>query len=180
MSIYAIKDKDGELRDSTWGNQNTTGKFCAYTNISVSDARTKTDKHPGCSVVRLVEQPKPVEVSDVAEGWLTYLREGITRGGSVYAYIDMLKSEHDMSIEDIFHALDFGWTVKQPQRWCVKTPDNWMGNGKQGWLYKITGSINTISEDHRECTPDEQFTDEEIKKYHLDGFEKEEVTDDEV
>lgn len=179
MSIYAIKDKDGELRDSTWDNQNTTGKFCAYTNISVSDARTKTDKHPECSIVRLVEHPKPVEVSDVAERWLTDLREGITHGGSVYTYIDMLKSEHDMSIEDIFRALDVGWTVKRPQRWYVKTPDNWIGNEKQGWLYKVTGSINTISEYSRECTQDEQFTEAEIEHFGLQGFDKEEVTDDE-
>ena len=69
----------------------------------------------------------------------------------------------------------------ETKRWHVKAPKNWMGNGTQGWLYKgdVTGSIQTISEDNRERTPDEQFTADEIKKYHLSGFEKEEVADDE-
>lgn len=145
MSIYAIKDKDGELRDSAWDSQNATGRFCAFTNISVSDTRAKTDKHPGCSVVRLVEQPKPVEVSDVAGGWLTDMREEITRGGSVYTYVDMLKSEHEMSIEDIFHALDVGWTVDNPKRYVLPIPgtdyhNNQMhGNAK---YYAVKGTGN--------------------------------------
>lgn len=80
--------------------------------------------------------------------------------------------------ELLMNAYVNGWTVKRPQRWYVKTPGNWMGNEKQGWLYKITGAINTIREDHRECTQDEQFTEAEIEHYGLQGFEKEEVTDD--
>ncbi|MFK5269996.1 DUF1642 domain-containing protein [Lacticaseibacillus paracasei] len=172
MSVYAIKDKDGELRDSTWDNQNTTGKFCAYTNISVSDARAKTDKHPGCSVVRLVEQPKPVEVSNVAGGWLTDLREEMTRGGSVYAYVDMLKSEHDMSIEKILRALDVGWTVVKPKRYNVKVPHT-----KDVWYYKASDAdLLTI------CPADKKlrgkFTESEIEHYGLQDCEKEEVTDD--
>ena len=73
-----------------------------------------------------------------------------------------------------------GWTVEQPKRWYVKTPDNWMGKEKQGWLFKIGGSIRTVSEKDCEHTADEQFTEAEIEHYGLQGFEKEEVTDDEV
>ena len=68
----------------------------------------------------------------------------------------------------------------ETKRWHVKAPKNWMGYGTQGWLYKgdVTGAIQTISEDNRERTPDEQFTADEIKKYHLSGFETVEAIDD--
>lgn len=67
----------------------------------------------------------------------------------------------------------------ETKRWYVKTPANWIGNEKQGWLYKVIGSVSTISEYNRECTQDEQFTEAEIEHYGLQGFEKEEVNDDE-
>ena len=66
----------------------------------------------------------------------------------------------------------------ETKRWYVKAPD-WMSNETQGWLYKFAGcSIHTISGDKRKFTPDEQFTTEEIKKYHLAGFETVEVPDE--
>ncbi|WP_445618847.1 hypothetical protein [Lacticaseibacillus paracasei] len=54
-----------------------------------------------------------------------------------------------------------------------------MSNETQGWLYKFAGcSIHTISGAKRKFTPDEQFTTEEIKKYHLAGFVTVEVPDE--
>lgn len=126
-------------------------------------------------VVTLIEEPEKVV--------LTKEQAEIVEGANYSHYPATYISNHTKGCNGkeslLMEAYVNGWKVKRPQLWYVKTPDNWMGNGKQGWLYKITGVINTISEDHRECTPGEQFTAEEIKQYHLDGFEKEEVTDDE-
>ena len=179
--LYAVKNDEGEY----WDFLDSYG-FCALdvsdcpTTPSKDQAELVADEHGG-HVVELVEKPEPVEVKDSVSELLTRLRRELLHGDSAhcaYYYIDDLNNQHDMSIEDIFHAFDVGWTANPQHLWYVKTPENWMGNEKQGWLFKIGGSICTISEYDREHTADEQFTAEEIDKYHLGDFEKVEVTDD--
>lgn len=179
--LYVVKTDEGKYWDFFLDGFWELSDVARPTTYSEEDAKN-TAKENGGHIVELVEKPEPVEVSVTAGDLLNHLRRELVHGDlahCAYYYIDNLNNQHDMSIEDIFRALDVGWTVKQPKRWYVKTPENWMGNEKQGWLFKIAGSINPISEDDRECTADEQFTPEEINKYHLGDFDKEEVTDDE-
>lgn len=165
--LYAVKNDKGEwmsldgTQTEIWYSNNPT----LFKDKSYAEAQSMGRK---AHVVELVEPEKVVLTKEQAK-----IVKGVHNDKLPACYISSKSDDEEL----LMNAYVNGWTVKRPQRWCVKTPDNWMGNGKQGWLYKITGVINTISEDHRECTPDEQFTAEEIKKYHLDGFEKEEVTD---
>ena len=170
--LYVLKNDEGEYWEF-----NDLGGFWELLDVAVpftvseEDAK-KTAKEHGGHVVTLIEEPEKVvltkEQAEIVEGAheATWPATCISGSGD--------SSEQRLLIE----AYVNGWTVKRPQRWYVKTPDNWMGNGKQGWLYKITGVINTISEDHRECTPGEQFSAEEISYYGLQDYEKEEVNDD--
>ena len=169
--LYVLKNDEGKYWDfkDLDGFWELSEVYLPFT-VSEEHAKYTADEHGG-HVVTLIEEPEKVV--------LTKEQAEIVEKTRYEDYPAVYISEHTGDEEELLmNAYVNGWTVKRPQRWCVKTPDNWMGNGKQGWLYKITGVINTISEDHRERTPDEQFTADEIKKYHLDGFEKEEVTDD--
>lgn len=181
MSLYAIKDEDGELRDTAWDSPNITREFYAYTGVSVDDATREAAKHRDSRVVELVEKTEPVEVSKEVASYLAGLKAEITVGSTGhYAnyYVRNLRIIHDMSIEDIFRALDIGWTVKQPQRWYVKAPKEWDGRGERQRFYKRDNdSIGAIVESAADNSTDEQFTAEEIDKYHLGGFETVEVED---
>lgn len=181
MSLYAIKDEDGELRDTVWDSPNITREFYAYTGVSVDDATREAAKHRDGRVVELVEKAEPVEVSKYTGELLTSLKEEVDRGSTTHSanyYVTKLKCQHDMSIEDIFRALDIGWTVKQPQRWYVKAPKEWDGRGERQRFYKRDNdSIGAIVESAADNSTDEQFTAEEIDNYHLGGFETVEVTD---
>lgn len=181
MSLYAVKDEDGELRDTAWDSPNITREFYAYTDVSVDDATREAAKHRDSRVVELVEKAEPVEVGKYTGELLTSLKEEVGHGLTTHSanyYVTKLKCQHDMSIEDIFRALDVGWTVKQPQRWYVKAPEEWAGDEKTSWLYKgLDGAINTVRDSSRSRTSDEQFTAEEIERYRLGGFEKVGVED---
>lgn len=181
MSIYAIKDEDGELRDQTWDSPNITKNFWTYTDINVSTATAMADMHRGSHVVELVEKAEPVEVSKKAGQKLAGLKREADIGDTpdpMYLWVASLREDEDMSIEDIFRALDVGWTVKQPKRWYVKVPKEWFGTGTLKRFYKYNdGGIATIANVAADNSTDEQFTAEEIDKYHLCGFEKVEVED---
>jgi hypothetical protein len=181
MSLYAIKDGDGVLRDRMGDSPDSTREFYAYTDISVDSAKAKADEDCYSHVVELVEKAEPVEVSKKAGKTLADLREELAHGNPANSsdyYVDTLKLQHDMSIEDIFRALDVGWTVKQPQRWYVKVPEEWDSvSGRQRFYKRNDNSIGQAIERFADNTADEQFTAEEIEKYHLDGFETVEVED---
>lgn len=184
MSLYAIKDEDGELRDTAWDSPNITREFYAYTDVSVDDATREAAKHRDSHVVELVEKSEPVEVGKYNGQLLTSLKEEVDHGLTTHSanyYVTKLKCQHDMSTEDIFRALDVGWTVKQPKRWYVKTPKEWGGDGRDRLLFwkDHNNGLHTQSESNHHPSPDEQFTAEEIDKYHLGGFEKVEVEDHE-
>lgn len=175
MSLYAIKDEDGTyLRDD-----GDLGNDQVITFNDHASAKSAKNFHGG-HVVELVEKAEPVEVSEEAGKTLADLYQEICYGGTDQYAADYVRELHTagMSIEDIFRALDVGWTVKQPQRWYVKAPKEWSGNEKTSWFYKdLDGAINTVRDSSRARTFDEQFTAEEIDKYHLGGFETVEVTE---
>lgn len=171
--LYAVKNDSGEFWDigmPPWWDDKT-GSVFKRIDLALRWAK-KYDGH----VVTLIEEPEKVVLSKEQAEIVENARDEEYPATYISDSADLAASGEE---ELLMNAYVNGWTVKRPQRWYVKTPGNWMGNEKQGWLYKITGVINTLSEDRRECTQDEQFTAEEIKKYHLDGFDKEEVTDDE-
>ena len=180
MSLYAIKSESGDLWDQSGDKPETTKIFRAWTDHRDAEGAL-TACYPGGHVVELVEKAEPVEVGKYTGELLTSLKEEVGHGLTTHSanyYVTKLKCQHDMSIGDIFRALDVGWMVKQPKRWYVKAPNNWLGNEIQGWLYKSAiGFIHIIGEDNRDRTSDEQFTAEEIEHYHLSGFEKVEVED---
>ncbi|WP_462399797.1 hypothetical protein [Lacticaseibacillus pantheris] len=70
MSLYAIKDEDGELRDTAWDSPNITREFYAYTGVSVDDATREAAKHRDSRVVELVEKAEPVVVPQWFGEWL--------------------------------------------------------------------------------------------------------------
>ena len=180
MSLYAIKDKDGELRDAAGASPDEVGGFLTWTKHSNADMLRQIEYSNG-HVVELVEKAEPVEESKEVASYLAGLKAEITVGSTGhYAnyYVRNLRIIHDMSIEDIFRALDVGWTVKQPKRWYVKVPKEWFGTGTLKRFYKYNdGGIATIANVAADNTADEQFTAEEIDKYHLGGFETVEVED---
>lgn len=182
MSLYAIKDKDGELRDVNGRTAKSEFGFGAFAFVHYGLAKNhQQSAYPDGHVVELVEKAEPMEVSGGAGEWLADLREELAHGytaNSANYYVTKLKCQHDMSIEDIFRALDVGWTVKQPKRWYVKVPKEWFGTGTLKRFYKYNdGGIATIANVAADNTADEQFTAEEIDKYHLGGFETVEVED---
>ncbi|WKF84471.1 DUF1642 domain-containing protein [Lacticaseibacillus pantheris] len=180
MSLYAIKDEDGELRDRAGETPEETNDFYTYTDHAVAEF-VQAANYPGGRVVELVEKAEPAEESKEVGELLADLREELAIGytaDSAYHYVDKLKLDYNMSIEDIFRALDVGWTVKQPKRHYIKAPKEWAGDEKTSWFYKdLDGAINTVRDSSRSRTSDEQFTADEIDKYHLGGFEKVEVED---
>ncbi len=181
MSLYAIKDKDGELRDAAGASPDEVGGFLTWTKHSNADMLRQIEYSNG-HVVELVEKAEPVEESKEVASYLAGLKAEITVGSTGhYAnyYVRNLRIIHDMSIEDIFRALDVGWTVKQPKRWYVRAPKEWDGckGGRQRFFKSDNDVICTIVESLADNTADEQFTAEEIDKYHLGGFETVEVED---
>lgn len=120
--LYAVKNDEGkywdfEDRDDFW----TLDLSDCPTTTSKGQAEQVTNEHGG-HVVELVEKPELVEVKDSVSELLTRLRRELLHGDlahCAYYYIDNLNNQHDMSIEDIFHALDIGWTVKQPKRYVL-------------------------------------------------------------
>lgn len=181
MSIYAIKDEDGELRDAAGDVlDESLWEFDAYTHYS-NAKEIQQSNYPGGRVVELVEKAEPVEVSKKAGQKLAGLKREADIGDTpdpMYVWVASLREDEDMSIGDIFRALDVGWTVKQPKRWYVKAPKEWDGRGERQRFYKrYNDSIGTLVERRADNSADEQFTAEEIDKYHLGGFETVEVTD---
>lgn len=171
--LYVVKNDEGKYWDFI-----DPGKFRELSSVFGSTTNSKeqaelvADERGGHIVTLIEESEKVVLTKEQAE--IVEYAHGFDLPAT-YISNNTGSDEEELLME----AYVNGWTVKRPQRWYVKTPDNWMGNRKQGWLYKITGVINTISEDHRECTLGEQFTAEEISYYGLQDYEKEEVTDDE-
>ena len=167
--LYAVKNDEGKYWDTgmpPWWSDKTGSVF-----KRIDLALTWAKKYDG-RVVTLIEEPEKVVLSkEQAE-----IVENARDEEFPATYIsDSANYDEDL----LTKAYVNGWTVEQPKRWYVKTPDNWMGKEKQGWLFKIGGSIRTVSEKDCEHTADEQFTEAEIDHYGLQGFEKEEVTDDE-
>lgn len=171
--LYVVKNDEGKYWDTgmpPWWDDKT-GSVFKRIDLALRWAK-KYDGH----VVTLIEEPEKVVLSkeqakivENARGEefpATYISDSANLAFS---------GEEDM----LMKAYANGWTVERPQRWYVKTPDNWIGKEKQGWLFKIGGSIHIVSEKDCEHTADEQFTEAEIERYGLQGFEKEEVTDDE-
>jgi hypothetical protein len=172
--LYAVKNDEGKYWDFY-----DIGGFWQLSRVSCSiseDTAKNAVKEHGGHVVTLIEEPEKLvltkEQAEIVENAhdeefpATYISDSTNLAFS---------GEEDL----LMKAYVNGWTVKRPQRWYVKTPDNWIGKEKQGWLFKIGGSIRIVSEKDCEHTADEQFTEAEIEHYGLQGFEKEEVTDDE-
>ncbi|MFR0553375.1 DUF1642 domain-containing protein [Loigolactobacillus coryniformis subsp. coryniformis] len=172
--LYAVKNDEGEwmslygTQTEIWYSNNPT----LFKDKSYAEAQSMGRK---AHVVELVEPEKVVLTKEQAE-----IVENARDEEFPATYISDSADLADFGEEELLmKAYVNGWTVERPQRWYVKTPDNWMGKEKQGWLFKIGGSIRTVSEKDCEHTADEQFTEAEIEHYGLQGFEKEEVTDDE-
>lgn len=183
---------------SVWIVLNDKGQYLGFNYVTKAYEFMKTSKGDtfsheslandfanmyGGRVVELVEKAEPVEVSAEAGQLLTRLHTEIEHGCTGHYteyYVGLLNRLHGLNIADIFRALDIGWTVKQPQRWYVKAPKEWAADEKTSWFYKdLDGDINTMRDSSRSRTANEQFTAEEINKYHLGGFETAEVEDHE-
>jgi hypothetical protein len=176
MSLYAIKDKDGELRDVNGRTAKSEFGFGAFVHYGLAKNHQQST-YPGSRVVELVEKAEPVEVSEEAGKTLADLYQEICYGETDQYAADYVRELHTagMSIGDIFRALDVGWTVKQPQRWYVKAPKEWALLGGDMWFYKSDGNISYAYHFVGGHTTNEQFTADEIDKYHLGGFETVEV-----
>lgn len=171
--LYVVKNDEGKYWDTgmpPWWNDKT-GSVFKRIDLALRLAK-KYDGH----VVTLIEEPEKVVLTKEQAGIVENARDKEIPATYISDSANLAVSGEE---ELLMKAYVNGWTVERPQRWYVKTPDNWMGKEKQGWLFKIGGSINTISEKDCEHTADEQFTEAEIEHYGLQGFEKEEVTDDE-
>ena len=178
MSLYAVKNADGKYINYI-GEYNDESPVTA---VYQDSDRAHIVAHAKFGrVVELVEKAEPVEVVEKQRNLLYQLDEALEYDASSKYAGKLFKQLHrdaDMSCADIFRALDFGWTVKQPKRWYVKTPKEWGSRGEGERFYKRFGdSIGTVEENHADNTADEQFTAEEIERYRLGGFEKVGVED---
>lgn len=134
MSLYAIEDEDGKLHDVFGELPSKTKSFVAWPDYDYADTLRQTHLIGG-HVVELVKKAETVEVSKAAGRELTDLREELAHGytaNSANYYVDTLKLQHGMSTEDIFHALDVGWTVVKPRRYVLPMPDGTSDELDQG------------------------------------------------
>lgn len=180
MSIYAIKDEEGDLWGRAYDKPETTKNFRTWTDPSDAEF-TRSVNYPDGRVVELVEKAELVEVSEKSDDELIQLKREIrvgTTNQSAWSWFAHLKAE-GLTVAEIFHALDVGWTVKQPKRWYVRAPKEWGGDGRDRLLFwkDHNNGLHTQSESNHHPSPDEQFTADEIDKYHLSGFETVEVED---
>lgn len=210
MSVYAVKDEGGDLRDSGGDTPDSYSHFNAWTGIDGAET-FRRDWYPDGHVVELAEKAEPVEVPQWFDEWLgAFSKAGPKRGpllaagriaqegmnitadepflgNSVIDPTDTPRLTREQSGYLYYHKQELmlavlagNYTVNKPQRWYVKVPDNW-GNVWEddevpGWFFKNdTGHLRITDEGNREGSTAEQFTAEEIDKYHLGGFETVEV-----
>jgi hypothetical protein len=161
--LYAVKNDEGEwmsldgTQTGIWYSNNPT----LFKDKSYAEAQSMGRK---AHVVELVEPEKVVLTKEQAK---------IVKGAHNDKYPAYYISSKSNDEELLMNAYVNGYTVAKEKKYNVKVPHT-----KDVWYYKsVDGNLRTI------CPEDKKlrgtFTEAEIEHYGLQGFEKEEVTDDE-
>ena len=163
--LYVVKNDEGKYLDSTsfWDDK-------AVSAVKRIDIALMWAKNHGGHVVTLIEEPKKLvltkEQAEIVEDAhdeefpATYISDSSDEAGS---------DEEELLI----NAYVNGYTVAKEKKYNVKVPHTYLYYWK-----KLDGglSINDlVANDKYDAM---KFTEAEIEHYGLQGFEKEEVTDD--
>ena len=157
--LYAIKNDKGE-----WADTRYIFGYGAWVTPDKTE-REEYVKHNGGHVVTLVEEPEKVV--------LTNEQARIVEDAHHDEYPATFIYDSDEKDEELLmNAYVNGFTVAKDKKYNVKVPHT-----EDVWYYKACdGSLMTI------CQLDKRlqvtFTEKDIEHYGLQGFEKEEVTDD--
>ena len=163
--LYAVKNDEGKYLDSTSFWDDKTGSVFKRIDLALRWAH-----NCGGHVVTLIEEPKKLvltkEQAEIVEDAhdeefpATYISDSSDEAGS---------DEEELLI----NAYVNGYTVAKEKKYNVKVPHTYLYYWK-----KLDGglSINDlVANDKYDAM---KFTEAEIEHYGLQGFEKEEVTDD--
>lgn len=136
-------------------------------------------KQKGGHVVKLVEEPAPIVVSEDEDKVLKKAKNTtVWRPASViagYAYEHEQQGDDEVLLEDrLMRAYVNGWAVEKPKRYLIKVPHT-----DDSYFYKIDDECCNAGDSYRleGMTDNKWFTLAEIEHYDLQDCEKEEVTD---
>ena len=160
--LYAIKNDEGE-----WLDQNHIFGPGAWA-APDKDERENVAKRYGAHVVALVEEPKKVVLSK-EQAQVVKEAHNAKRPAS---YI-ILKSNDE---ELLMNAYVNGFTVAKEKKWRLPVPSAWCGDSNHYWHKESDGTLTwSILAGRSEGF---EFSRNEIAEYGMNGFKKEEVTDD--
>lgn len=172
--LYAVRNDRGEYLSLTDDGEPVwyqgAGNFA--TNKAFADDWASMGGH----VVAFVEEPEKVVVSEEE----AQLLEALKREPSYYHPASNIANftygEHNRSLGQLRLITAFvnGYTVRKEPHWLVKVPDKWTGDTERWWRKEQDGTLTwgVFSNPLEEY----EFTESELKAYHLDQFWKMNVT----
>jgi len=166
--LYAVKNDEGkywEFNDSGFWRLEISD---FVTTPSRKQAGLVADEQGG-HVVTLIEQPEKVVLTKEQAEMVENAHEATWPAFEI--------SWYDNDDEELLmNAYVNGYTVANEKKYNIKVPKKWSGDDKHYWTKEQDGALTwacLINKDYMISA--QQFTAEEIKKYHLDGLEKVEV-----
>jgi len=168
--LYVVKNDEGKY----WNFDNS-----GFWRPDISDCLTTPSKKQAellafandGHVVTFIEEPEKVvlikEQAKIVKG---------AHNDKYPAYYISSKSDEE---ELLMKAYVNGYTVEKENKYNVRVPKKWSGDDKHYWTKEQDGALTwacLINKDY--MIPAQQLTEADIEHYGLQGFEKEEVTDD--
>ena len=172
--LYAVKNDDGMLLLYSeqgaplwrvWGNM-FADKSAAERAANAENGR----------VVTLIEEPEKVVVSPEEAKLLKNCLWSNLRDAFLNNIILLFRSRRPEDITRLKSALINGYTVAKEKTWLLPVPSSWCGDSNHYWHKESDGTLTwSILAGRSEGF---EFSRNEIAKYGMNGFKKEEVTDD--
>lgn len=177
MSLYAIKDEDGKLRDVAGASPDETDGFLIWTKRSNANDMQETN-YPDGHLVELVPAKPKVPVSrEEAEMLRKAGADGYSVGKTIVDFVNnagldtvICSDENLLQHEDrLIRAYVDGYTVAEPTKYNVKVP-----HVEDSVYGKMSDGILAVYDAGSKCDF-MQFTMAEIKHYGLEGCERVEI-----
>lgn len=175
MSLYAVKNDEGKFYDF-YSNGDFWKQALCHMPYTLSENEAQDVAHDyGGHVVKLVEAPAKVVVSEEEAEMLKKAKTTLNPMHVLWMNELVHNGDSDGQIR-IMHAYVNGWTVEKPKRYGVWVPH------VTGKMYFKDGRGNDgLDIASADCLNEsnQQFTLAEIEHYGLQDCERVEVTDDE-
>lgn len=172
--LYAVKNDDGEYltveRTAPWWNSPVG---TAVRNIDV--ALAWAEKYGG-HVVTFVEEPEKVVVSESIGRTIDSLINADNYVQAAEAFHCLFASVKNKDFKRTMKAVRNGYTVAKEKKWRLPVPSAWCGDSNHYWHKESDGTLTWSILAGR--SEDFEFSRNEIAEYGMNGFKKEEVTDD--